>query len=836
MSDVQKLKWLLCDMHLHSEYSKKYKPNDNVKHMTAKDFVDSLQVNGKYVEVFSVTDHNRFSKKYYDEIDNYIFNKDLKLINGVELDVYIKENSPEFFQICIYFSNNVDRTKLENTIENLYRNDGKPDFPKILTELYKLRCKFIVVPHGNKERGLLDHHFLNNLSEDDRRNFNKYAMYKIYNAFDVTDVFFEKNERFWAADFYQSTKAYERAIDGLSSNEKKAINEHLTLYLKKPDTIILTEKERIILHHIRKYGSYFAYFSFSDWHNNDLYHPTINNFIFGCLEYAFEAFELATLDPISRIEHSKEENYIDIPNNIISEVSFNVGDSNYNVSFSPGLNAIVGKRGTGKSLLLSVINNLIEQNSNYGALKIYKDLHISNIKGKNRGNIDISMGGLSSTTVLTQDQIKEIFECPQKAQEKIAQNFKDIPSLDLTSLNEIYYTSLKIKPFNNNYKNLTSDLIRIKNLNTYSLTSYGYLDDVKIKEYFSSITSNYNNLISKVLDDGLDVSFLLRQKEIVEKERKILLEMYRLYNQIISEHNAIIKEYNSAKSTNQISLRQSIDNVNNASKSMIENFDIQLNFEKLKDMINNFNFDNPPVEVFQKGKYLFVTYYELPLDIKQEIAQKIFNCISYCNGYDAIERYIKCEGNNTLKKSYESLGDDLQRFITGETFKYKNEFFEIEDLSDDIDYSSAIKNMDDLNKMVEDFKIKSLSKSSLGVKSVAYLDMLFELEDSILILDQPEDNIDNDYISKYLVPNIKLKKKIKQLIFVTHNPSVAVYGDAFNYIYVENDGKIKYTNYLIEKNDDKEKLMNILEGGRDSFSNRNQKFGNVLGEEEYGNL
>ena len=74
-----------------------------------------------------------------------------------------------------------------------------------------------------------------------------------------------------------------------------------------------------------------------------------------------------------------------------------------------------------------------------------------------------------------------------------------------------------------------------------------------------------------------------------------------------------------------------------------------------------------------------------------------------------------------------------------------------------------------------------------------------------------------------------------QLIFVTHNPSVAVYGDAFNYIFVENDNKIKYSNYYIEDVDDKEKILKILEGGRESFSNRNKKFGNILGAEEYEN-
>lgn len=143
--------------------------------------------------------------------------------------------------------------------------------------------------------------------------------------------------------------------------------------------------------------------------------------------------------------------------------------------------------------------------------------------------------------------------------------------------------------------------------------------------------------------------------------------------------------------------------------------------------------------------------------------------------------------------------------------------------------------MKDLKKHIEQNNIIDLTNSSPGMKSVAYLDMLFDLEEKILILDQPEDNIDNDYISNYLVPNIKEKKQVKQLIFVTHNPSVAVYGDAFNYIFVENNEEIKYVNYLIENKEDKENLINILEGGRSSFSNRNKKFGNILGDEEYEN-
>lgn len=143
--------------------------------------------------------------------------------------------------------------------------------------------------------------------------------------------------------------------------------------------------------------------------------------------------------------------------------------------------------------------------------------------------------------------------------------------------------------------------------------------------------------------------------------------------------------------------------------------------------------------------------------------------------------------------------------------------------------------MKDLNEQVKQNNLVNLTEASPGMKSVAYLDMLFDLDETILILDHPEDNIDNDYISNYLVPNIKDKKKIKQLIFVTHNPSVAVYGDAFNYVFAENNEEITYKNFIIEKKEDKEKLIKILEGGRASFSNRNKKFGNVLGEEEYEN-
>ena len=80
------------------------------------------------------------------------------------------------------------------------------------------------------------------------------------------------------------------------------------------------------------------------------------------MEYFFEAFELAVLDPQSRIIKSTEEQ-IPIPPNIISSISFELNNKKKNINFSPGLNVIIGKRGSGKSLLLTIIENLNKSNN-----------------------------------------------------------------------------------------------------------------------------------------------------------------------------------------------------------------------------------------------------------------------------------------------------------------------------------------------------------------------------------------------------------------------------------------------------------------------------------------
>ena len=831
--------WLLLDMHTHSQYSKINKSSDSsrVKEMKPEEFINELIA--KKVKIFSVTDHNYFSKEYYDLLEEYIctHNIDMKIINGVEFDVYVtlKDGSESFIHICIYFDDNVNREELEKIVNKLYKNDdgseNKPHFNSVLDALYPLNCKMIIVPHGDKERGIFKNSLMNKIAINMDDDYYKYAMYKIFNAYDVRINFSDKSNDYWASNFCERTKKFNDLVDNKTKDEIKTMEKNISKKIEG-EAISLTEEENTIYQYILKYGSYFAYFSFSDWHNAEEYNPQINNFIFGNINYAFSSFEMATLDPVSRVITSHDFE-IEIPDSILKEVNFKINDVKKSIKFSPGLNAIVGKRGSGKSLLLAVIKNLVSKDDDEGALKKYKKLKISDISGMNRGNINLSLGGLNSVAFLSQDQIKEIFEDPNTAQKTISNYFLKIKNIDKTNLEKIIKLGKKIKPYNKDFKNITSNILAIKKIDNYNYSNHIQLDYTDIKSEFQTIENSINNLIEYVGETKLNTKKLIIEKDNFITLKDYYINLITLYNNMIDNNNIRINDINSKRTNNQITLRQNMNDINNALDIIKENFEIQLNLLKFKNLLKKFEIDNPPLEIFKKDKYLFVTYYAIPDDIKDIIEAKVLKTINRGNDIQDIIKYIEGDEKKQLNSGYITIVDELDKYIKGDIFVAKKEFYQISNKT--IDYKQEIKTMKDLKKHIEQNNIIDLTNSSPGMKSVAYLDMLFDLEEKILILDQPEDNIDNDYISNYLVPNIKDKKQVKQLIFVTHNPSVAVYGDAFNYIFVENNDEIKYVNYLIENKEDKENLINILEGGRSSFSNRNKKFGNILGDEEYEN-
>lgn len=799
--------------------------------MSAHDFIAVLYDKG--VRLFSVTDHNCFSKIYFEEIQKELpsFKEKIICLPGAELDTYF-DSSSDYIHVCVYFDLDVNLDELEKKINFLYKNtDGtrkKPQFDEIIETLFDLKTRFIIIPHGDKEnRGLFDKLLKGAIKDTEK--FYKYAMYKVFNAYDVKPSFYGKGDTHWAANFYSRTKSYIDKVKALSDKEIIEIEKHITEKIKgKIENLSALEEE--IFDYLNTYGGYFSYFASYDWHNAEPYLPEINNFIFGNLDYPFDSLELATFDPVSRIEHSKDKT-ITISDSLLKEVNFSISGNQKTINFSPGLNAIVGKRGSGKSLLVSVIRNLSEKDSDIGAKKRYSSLGINDIFAVDRGDITISEGGLSSIVFLSQDDIKNIFDNPSKSEEGIRKCFKDIPIVDKTYLVTISNLLKQIKPYNKDYKTITNNIKGIKGSKSYSLIEYEWNIDDSLAFNLQSLSTQFSKIIDSLDETGLNASSLKKISAEFEIERKVVVKKINLYKEIISSLNLEINDLNKGKDINEKTIQNNKDIVNQAFRILISNLSIKANYIKLKALFDNFKFNNPQIGVSKKYKYLFVSYYKIPSDLKDQLLDSILKTINRARDFDDIYNYI--DGGVALNKSVNDLSTNFDKTINGDIFEIKKSFISINNSNFD---EKCLLTVDDLAKSIEDRDLIDLNSESLGVRSVAYLDMLFNLDENILVIDQPEDNIDNDYISNQLVPLIKKSKKGKQLIFVTHNPSIAVYGDAFNYIYATNDGdgNIEYKNYYIEKANDKEKLLKILEGGRPSFSNRNKKFGNVLGEEIYG--
>lgn len=125
---------------------------------------------------------------------------------------------------------------------------------------------------------------------------------------------------------------------------------------------------------------------------------------------------------------------------------------------------------------------------------------------------------------------------------------------------------------------------------------------------------------------------------------------------------------------------------------------------------------------------------------------------------------------------------------------------------------------------------KDLSELSPGERGglllIFYL--MLDRRDIPLVIDQPEDNLDNKSVYEILVTFLKKAKKRRQIIMVTHNPNLAVVADAEQIIHVSIDKKSKndfdFYPGAIENPETNKIVIDILEGTLPAFDNRRLKY------------
>lgn len=121
-----------------------------------------------------------------------------------------------------------------------------------------------------------------------------------------------------------------------------------------------------------------------------------------------------------------------------------------------------------------------------------------------------------------------------------------------------------------------------------------------------------------------------------------------------------------------------------------------------------------------------------------------------------------------------------------------------------------------------DQKYKSIAQASAGQQAAAMLSFLLAHGDEPMLLDQPEDDLDNALVSQLVVTQLRKNKQRRQLIIVTHNANIVVNGDAELVLTMGfADGRIQLlSSGGMQETQVREHICRVMEGGKEAFRQR----------------
>ncbi|BBH53095.1 TrlF family AAA-like ATPase [Fluviispira sanaruensis] len=258
---------------------------------------------------------------------------------------------------------------------------------------------------------------------------------------------------------------------------------------------------------------------------------------------------------------------------------------------------------------------------------------------------------------------------------------------------------------------------------------------------------------------------------------------------------------------------------------------------------------------------IFNSYKSIQVDFKKyesKLDDIVLNIQVQLNGKDFVDSLVECLGKTILKREgFISSEDDLYTFDPQLHFNFVNKFIDdiclgniklLKKFSISDCIRAISKNRYNLNFKIT-YQNDPLSKMSPGKKGLTLLRLLINLSERQwpILLDQPEDDLDNRSVYADLVSFIRKKKNERQIIIVTHNPNLVVGADAEQIIIANQSGqeanrenkthKFEYVSGSIENSFEtpeaqgilykmgiREHVCDILEGGTEAFRKREAKY------------
>lgn len=623
----------------------------------------------------------------------------------------------------------------------------------------------------------------------------------------------------------------------------------------------------------------------------------------------FEGLKQIIQEPEDRVkiqETKPDDNKT--PYSVIKSINFTSDNKNFNkgsLNFNPNLNTIIGGRSTGKSTLLQILAYTLGELKSNGDSERIKEIadnvsiewldgetnsqdrkveyfpqsymhNLANDDNERKRIVENIIGKEqleSYTKFITTNQldIKKDISMLLEEDGKFKEITKQIHEIGNKAAIEQEISKLQVEinvlmqesKFDEEQKNNFESL-----KNRLEATNF-------IKYEIESDIRCLNNSNKKLIDSNYNNDFL----ELTEKNRRLLERAYlrfatilnnrwkklitnkieRLENEKIKQSNIISSIENNSDYKKGLDVLKQNTILNDLSNKLKQE---KLKLEQVKKLeetksIHLAQIDKLKDNIIEKNNQFESKVEELKNQFKSEKTNDVEITIKS-------EKFSEMEIFTDLSKSINKQAGDIQNYIASFYQNYHND--KQKHLKD---FISKVLNEDlrinvnsNKSKLLESilttnpyqykydliYQNDNFESMSEGKRAFVILKLLLEysIKKCPILIDQPEDSLDNRAIYNELVAYIKEKKKDRQIIIVTHNANLVVNADSelviianqhgtglanlngvkFSYKTgaLENTTKNANSNNFLDKKNIKEHICEILEGGEEAFKKRNARY------------
>lgn len=403
-------------------------------------------------------------------------------------------------------------------------------------------------------------------------------------------------------------------------------------------------------------------------------------------------------------------------------------------------------------------------------------------------------------------------EILSELEQKIS-TFQDVKS----DLSDVFDTTDNEKDFVTNFKELETTINQTISAIKY-LISEGNEKANKFKEWFenSKLTkdineskSKYDDLVKSLQQRGINnpseygplitsrksiterlSKIASNEKSISEKNEKmtsIYRKLVELRKEITEKRNSFLRKLNINDGHIKVSIEFCGDNQH-----------LESSFRTVIGR-NDTTFSN---EIYNDEDRGFLNSLHRKIKEKEDNQQEIISLIS-----DFKKSFVDTTTDNILGVNIGKRFSDFRSSIPDEIIDHLIGWFPNDAIN--VRYK-------------EGNRFKDISQGSAGQKAATVLAFLLSYGNDPLILDQPEDDLDNQLIYELIVKKIKESKKNRQILVITHNANIVVNGDSELVVALSQQKGLTQASSkgCLQERAVRNAICEIMEGGRDAFHQR----------------